>query len=67
MPYKKVFERGRKETGPFRQFRSDAQIGEVAPDIQKHFGYHYDKTVGAVLEENHVTSITKLREKIASS
>jgi hypothetical protein len=67
MPYEKVFKRGRKKTGPIRQFRSDAQIGEVAPDIQKHFDYRYDKTVGAVLEENHVTSITKLREKIAQS
>ena len=42
----------------------DAQIGEVAPDIQKHFGYRFDKTVGAVSDENHVTSISQLREKI---
>jgi hypothetical protein len=50
--------------GEIRQIREDAQIGNVAPDIQKHFGYRADKTVKAVLEENHVTSIAKLREKI---
>jgi hypothetical protein len=50
--------------GDIRQYREDAQIGNVAPDIQKHFGYRSDKTVKAVLEENHVTSIAKLREKI---
>ena len=52
--------------GEIRQIREDAQIGNVAPDIQKHFGYHANKTVGAVLEDNHVTSIAKLREKIGS-
>ncbi len=51
--------------GDIRQYREDAEIGNVAPDIQKHFGYRSDKTVKAVLEENHVTSIAKLREKIA--
>jgi len=51
--------------GEIRQYRKDAQIGNIAPDIQKHFGYRSDKTVKAVLEENHVTSIAKLREKIA--
>jgi len=50
--------------GDIRQYREDAEIGNVAPDIQKHFGYRSDKTVKAVLEENHVTSIAKLREKI---
>jgi hypothetical protein len=64
VPFKKVFERDRNENGTIRRFRSDAQIGEVAPDIQKYFGYRYDKTVGAVCEENNVTSISKLREKI---
>jgi hypothetical protein len=50
--------------GDVRQYRKDAQIGNVAPDIQEYFSYRSDKTVGAVLEENHVTSIAKLREKI---
>jgi hypothetical protein len=39
-------------------------LGMLQPDIQEHFGYHSVKTVGTVLEENHVTSIAKLREKI---
>jgi hypothetical protein len=52
--------------GEIRQIREDAQIGNVAPDIQKHFGYRSDKMVKAVLEENHVTSLEKLREKIGS-
>jgi hypothetical protein len=52
--------------GEIKQYREDAQIGNVAPDIQKHFSYRPDKTVKAVLEENHVTSIAKLREKIGS-
>ena len=54
----------RDKDGRIRQFREDAQIGAVAPDIQEHFGYRYDKTVGSVLEENDVTSISELREKL---
>jgi len=64
MPIKKVFERDRNKDGTIRQFRKDAQIGEVAPDVQKHFGYRYDKTVGAVCDENHATSISQLRKRI---
>lgn len=64
MPIKRVFERDRLKDGTIRQFRRDAQIGEVAPDIQEHFGYRYDKSVGSVCDENHVTSISQLREKI---
>ena len=56
--------RSRDGDGRIRQFRNDAQIGAVAPDIQEHFGYRYDKTVGSVLEENDVTSISELRRKI---
>jgi hypothetical protein len=56
--------RSRDSSGRIRRFRNDAQIGSVAPDIKEHFGYRYDKTVGAVLKENDVTSISELRRKI---
>lgn len=56
--------RSRDKNGRIRQLRNDAQIGNVAPDIKKHFGYRSDKTVGAVLKENDVTSISELRRKI---
>lgn len=56
--------RSRDSRGRIRQFRKDAQIGSVAPDIKEHFGYHSNKTVGAVLKENDVTSISELRRKI---
>ncbi|MGA3059220.1 MAG: hypothetical protein ABSB71_03260 [Candidatus Bathyarchaeia archaeon] len=52
------------KTGDPRQIREDAHIGNVAPDIQEHFGYRSDKTVEAVLKEQRVTSINQLREKI---
>jgi len=52
------------KTGKIRQIRKDAQIGNVAPDIQKHFGYHANKTVASVLKENKCKSINELREKI---
>ena len=50
--------------GNIRQIREDAQIGNVAPDIQKHFDYHSNKTVESVLKENHCASLNQLREKI---
>ena len=56
--------RSRDKNGRIRQLRNDAQIGNVAPDIKRHFGYRSDKTVGSVLKENDVTSISKLRRKI---
>lgn len=56
--------RSRNNDGRIRQFRNDAQIGSVAPDIKVHFGYRSDKSVGAVLKENDVTSISELRRKI---
>ena len=56
--------RDKNEDGRYRRFRRDAEIGNVAPDIQEHFGYHSNKTVGAVLDENDVTSISELRRKI---
>ena len=56
--------RTRDKNGRIRQFRRDAKIGNVAPDIKKHFGYRSDKTVGSVLKENDVTSISELRRKI---
>lgn len=56
--------RSRDKNGRIRQLRNDAQIGNVAPDIKKHFGYRSDKTVGAILKENDVTSISELRRKI---
>ena len=57
--------RTRAKNGRIRQFRRDAKIGNVAPDIKKHFGYRSDKTVGAVLEDNDVTSISALRKKLS--
>ena len=56
--------RSRDKDGRIRQFRRDAKIGNVAPDIKEHFGYRHDKTVGAVCDENDVTSISELRRKI---
>lgn len=56
--------RSRDSDGRIRKFRNDAQIGAVAPDVQEHFGYRYDKTVGSVLAENDVTSISELKRKI---
>lgn len=54
------------KSGHIRQIRSDAQIGNVAPDIQKHFGYHSNKLVANVLKENNCASLNQLREKIKS-
>jgi hypothetical protein len=56
--------RSRDKDGRIRQFRRDAEIGNVAPDIKEYFGYRSDKTVGAVCDENDVTSISELRRKI---
>lgn len=50
--------------GKIRQIRKDAHIGNVAPDIQKHFDYRPNKTVEAVLKENHCLSLNQLKEKI---
>ena len=57
--------RTRSKNGRIRQLRKDAKIANVAPDIKKHFGYRSDKTVGAVLTENDVTSISALRRKLS--
>ncbi|XHH08861.1 MAG: hypothetical protein ACFCUE_15040 [Candidatus Bathyarchaeia archaeon] len=59
-----IMARSRDSDGRIRQYRTDARIGSVAPDVQKHFGYRQDKTVGSVLKENDVTSISALRRKI---
>lgn len=60
-------ERSRRDDGRIQPYRRDAQIGNVAPDIQRHFGYRSEKTGGAVLDENDVTSISELRRKIKGS
>lgn len=63
MPWKRMFERDRNQDGRFRKVREDAKIGNIAPDLKERFGYRKDKTVGSLLKEEDVPSLTKLRRK----
>lgn len=62
--YEKKFVRDRNINGRWRKTNENAFLSNVAPDLYEKIGCRIDKTVGAVLKEHDVISVSQLRKKL---